>query len=70
MTEPLNPTLSGIVEEIIHSSDPAEPGQAQISIQGADELIGKLRIVNTLTKTNGEEVSLNKGDRVKVTIKS
>lgn len=70
MTEPLNPALPGVVEEIINPPNSTEPEQAQIAIQGADELIRKIRIVNTLTKTNGDEVSLNKGDTVKVTIKA
>jgi hypothetical protein len=70
MTVPLNPTLPGVVDEIINPPDPTGPGRAQISIQGEDELIGKIRIVNTLTKTNGDEVSLNKRDTVKVTIKA
>jgi hypothetical protein len=70
MIKPLNTTLPGIVEAIIPSSDPNQPEKAQIALQGADELVGEIRIANILTKQNGEEVSLKKGGTVKVTIKA
>jgi hypothetical protein len=70
MTKPIQTTLPGIVEEIIKSADSVEPEKAQIAIQGADDVMEEIRIVNTLTKKNGDEVSLEKGDTVKVTIKA
>lgn len=70
MTEPIQTTLPGIVEEIIKPSDSGEPEKAQIGIQGSDDLTDEIRIVNTLTKDNGDEVGLEKGDAVKVTIKA
>lgn len=69
MTKPIQTTLPGTVEEIINSSDSGEPEKAQIAIQGTD-VMEEIRIVNTLTKKNGDEVSLEKGDAVKVTIKA
>ncbi len=70
MTEPTSNTLPGIVEEIIHSSDPGKPDEAQIAIRGTEEFAGEIRIVNTLTQKNGDETSLAKGDAVKLTIKA
>jgi hypothetical protein len=70
MTNPLSTTLPGIVEQIINPSDPNQPEKALIAIQGADDVIEEIRIVNTLTRNNGDEVSLEKGDKVKVTIKA
>ncbi len=70
MTEPIQTTLPGFVEEIINSSDPGEPEKAQIAIQGADEVVGEIRIVNTLAQKNGDETNLEKGDVVRVTIKA
>jgi hypothetical protein len=70
MTKPIQTTLSGIVEEILKSSDSGDLDKAQIGIQGVDGLREEIRIINTLTKKNGDEVSLEKGDTVKVTIKA
>jgi hypothetical protein len=70
MTKPLHTTLPGIVEEIINSPNPGEPEKAEIAIQGADELMGEIRIVNSLTKKNGSEVALKQGETVQVTIKA
>lgn len=69
MTEPLNTTLSGTVEEIITPSDSSEPEKVQIAIQSADEL-QEIRIDNLLTKKNGDQVTLQKGATVEVTIKA
>jgi hypothetical protein len=56
------------VEKIIQSSDPNVPEEAQIAIENADALHREIHIVNTLTKKNGDEVSLKKGATVKVTV--
>ena len=63
-------TLPGTVEEIISPSVPSEPENAQIAVQGVDELPLEIRIDNTLTTKNGDEVRLKKGAPVKVTIKA
>ena len=70
MTEKPSATLPGTVEEIISPSDPSEPENAQIAVQGVDELPLEIRIDNTLTTKNGDEVRLKKGATVKVTIKA
>jgi hypothetical protein len=70
MTKPIQTSLPGIVEQIIKPSDSGEPEKAQIGIQGPDDLIEEIRIVNTLTNKDGDEASLEKGDAVKVTIKA
>jgi len=70
MTEQTSTTLHGTVEKIITSSDPSEPEKAQIAIENADKLYREVRIENTLTNANGEEVILKKGSAVEVTIKA
>jgi hypothetical protein len=67
MTEKPIITLSGLVDEIIAPSDPSQHEKAQIAVQSIDEL-QKIRIDSTLTE-NGDEVKLNKGETVKITIK-
>ena len=69
MTGSLSTTLPGVVEETIPSSDPTGTEKAQIAIPDIDGL-QQIRIGNILTKKNGDEVSLQKGDAVKVTIKA
>ncbi len=70
MTKPIQTTLPGIVEEIIKPSDSGDPEKAQIGVQSANDIREEIRIVNTLTQKNGDEVSLEKGDAVKITIKA
>jgi hypothetical protein len=71
MATPLpNVSLPGIVEKIIVSPHPSEPGKAQIAIEGADDLYRKICIENTLKDENGGEVSLQPGARVRVTVKA
>ena len=69
---PENPstTLPGVVEKIIKPVSPKEPEKAQIAIEGADDLYREIRIDNTLTKKNGEEVRLKPGAEVEVTVEA
>ena len=68
MTENPSVTLSGTVEKIIKPSGPNEPEKAQIAVEGADDLFREIRIENSLTDENGEEVRLKKGAEVEVTV--
>jgi len=61
-------TLSGTVEKVIESPFPNEPDKAQIAVEGADELYREIRIENTLTNEDGDEVSLKPGAQVEVTV--
>jgi hypothetical protein len=70
MTEKPNVTLPGKVEKIIESAGPSEPEKAEISIEGADPLYQEIRIENSLTDENGDEVSLKKGAEVDVTVEA
>jgi hypothetical protein len=70
MTKRSSTTLSGTVEEIISPSDPSKREEAPIAVQAADKPAVEIRIDNTLTTKNGDEVSLKKGATVKVTIKA
>jgi hypothetical protein len=65
-----NVTLPGKVEKIIKPASPSEPEKAEISIEGADTLYKEIRIENTLTDKNGNEVRLKKGADVDVTVEA
>jgi uncharacterized cupredoxin-like copper-binding protein len=70
MSEKPSTILPGTVEKIIKSPFPKEPEKAQISVEGADHLYREIRIDNTLTNENGEEVSLKPGAQVEVTVEA
>ena len=70
MSEMTSVTFAGTVDKIIVSPQPNEPEKAQISIEGADDLYKEIRIENSLTDENGEEVSLKKGAEVEVTVEA
>jgi hypothetical protein len=63
-------TMPGSVEKIIKPSQPSEPEKAQIAIEGADDLYREIRIENSLTDENGDEVRLKKGADVEVTVEA
>jgi hypothetical protein len=63
-------TLPATVAKIIQPADPQEPEKAQISIQGADDLYREIRIENSLTDENGNEVRLKKGAELEVTVEA
>jgi hypothetical protein len=68
VSEKNSTTLPGTVEKIIASPFPNEPEKAQIAVEGADDLYREIRIDNTLTNEDGEEVSLKLGAQVQVTV--
>jgi hypothetical protein len=70
MTEKPSVTLPGTVEHIIKPLHPSEPEKAQITIEGADDLYGEIRIENSLIDENGDEVRLKKGAEVEVTVEA
>jgi hypothetical protein len=61
-------TMTGTVEKIIPSIHPRGPEKAQIGVDGADGLYREIRIANTLTDKDGDEVRLRQGAHVDVTI--
>jgi hypothetical protein len=61
-------TLPGEVEKIIESPHPNEPEKAQISVEGADALYQEVRIQNSLTNDEGDEVGLKEGAEIDVTV--
>jgi anti-sigma B factor antagonist len=63
-------TLPGTVERIIPSPGPSIPEKAEISVEGADELHQEIRIENALTDEHGDEVRLEKGVSVEVTVEA
>jgi uncharacterized protein YfaS (alpha-2-macroglobulin family) len=70
MDEKPNATLSGTVEMIIKSPLANEPERAQIAVEEADHSYMQIRIENTLTDENGEEVHLKPDAKVRVTVRS
>lgn len=60
--------MRGIVDKIIPSSGPSQPEKAQIAVDGADRNYRDLRIENTLTDEHGDDVRLEKGGHVEVTV--
>ena len=70
MSEKSSTILPGTVDKIITSPYSDEPEKAQISVEGADHLYREIRIDNTLTNENGDEVSLKRGAHVEVTVEA
>lgn len=62
--------LPGTVNKIIQPVIPNLPEKAQIDVEGAEDLYREIRIENTLTDDNGEEVRLKEGARVDVSIEA
>lgn len=61
-------TVSGTVEKIIPPAPPSQAEKAQIVVHGADPRHRDIRIKNTLTDENGDDVRLKKGTHVEVTV--
>jgi len=61
-------SMPGTVDKIISPRRPSEPEKAQIAVDGADPRYRDLRIENTLTDENGDEVRIKKGAHVEVTV--
>ena len=70
MAEKVSVTLPGTVEKIIKSPHPSVPEKAEIAIDGADDLYREIRIENALTDRSGEEVRLQPGAKVDVTVEA
>jgi hypothetical protein len=63
-------TLPGTVDKIIPSPRSRQAEKAHIAVDGADRLYRYLRIENTLTDENGDDVKLKKGAHVEVTVEA
>ena len=61
-------TMPGTVDRIIPSPRRSLPERAQIAVDGPDHRNQDLRIENTLTDENGDDVKLKKGAHVDVTV--
>jgi hypothetical protein len=68
ISEKPSTTMPGTVDKIIPSPRPSQPEKAQIAVDGPDHRYRALRIENTLTDENGDEVRLKKGAHVEVTV--
>jgi len=63
-------TMDAKVQKIIKSPDPRIPDKAEIGIERADELYREIRIENTLTDEQGNQVELKQGAHVDVTVEA
>ena len=63
-------TKPGTVEKLVKPVDPREPERAQINIHGAEPLYQEIRIENTLTDQDGNEVKLKEGAEVEVHVEA
>jgi hypothetical protein len=70
MPEKSSVTMPGTVEKIIPPVHPSGPEKAQIALEGGDELYREIRIDNSLTDENGDEVRLKKGAEVEITVEA
>ena len=70
MSDKATATLSGTVQRIIVSQLPNKPDKAQINVAGSDPLHRELRIANSLTNKNGEDLRLKPGQTVEVTVEA
>ena len=68
--KPAATTLPATVQKIIPSHDPTLPEKAELAVEGADELYKEIRIENTLTDEQGNEVKLKPGAQVEVTVEA
>jgi hypothetical protein len=68
ISEQSSASMPGTVVRIIPSTRRSGPEKAQIDIHGVDSPYRKLRIENSLTDENGDEVKLKKGAHVEVTV--
>ena len=69
MSENPSTTVPAIVEKIIKPAPfSGQPEKAQISVKGADHYYREIRIENTLTDENGQEVGLKPGAEIQVTV--
>ncbi|MGC1902379.1 MAG: hypothetical protein WA715_01010 [Candidatus Acidiferrum sp.] len=63
-------TKPGTVGKLVKPVDPREPEKAQINIHGAEPLYQEIRIENTLTDQDGNEVKLKEGAEVEVHVEA
>jgi uncharacterized cupredoxin-like copper-binding protein len=70
MSEKPSVTLPGTVEKVIKSPHRGIAEKAEISVEGADHLYREIRIENKLVDEDGNEVKLNPGASVEVTVEA
>jgi protein involved in polysaccharide export with SLBB domain len=70
MNKKASTTLPGTVDKIVKPRALGKREQAQIEVEGADHIYREIRIDNALTDDLGQQVRLEPGDKVNVTIAS
>jgi hypothetical protein len=70
MAEKASVTLPGKVEKVIEPQSLGEPEKVQISIEDADALYREIRVENSLTDEDGNEVRLKEGADVDVKVEA
>jgi len=67
MNKPIT-TLPGKVKKVIPPPYPSAPEKVEVHVEGADPLYQEVRIENTLTDGDGNEVRLKPGADVEITV--
>ena len=70
MSDKAKTTKSGSVEKVVRSVDPLDADKAEIKIHDAEPLYQEIRIENSLTDADGNEVQLKEGAEVEVHIEA
>ncbi|HZR58283.1 MAG TPA: hypothetical protein VFA74_15520 [Terriglobales bacterium] len=70
MTGKPSTNLSGTVEKIIKSVNPADPEKVEIAVEQAEHLYREVRVENKLTNSDGETVKLKPGAQVDIVIEA
>jgi hypothetical protein len=63
-------TVPAVVNKIIQTGSARQPDKAEISVTPADYLFREIRIENTFTSPEGEQLSLKQGAQVEVTFEA
>jgi hypothetical protein len=63
-------TLTGIVTKTLTSTYTSQPERLEVSIPEADDLFREIRIENSFTSPEGEEVGLHAGTRLDITLEA
>ncbi len=70
MSKSTRKKLRGRVQKVLKPITPLQPEKAQISVEEADDLYREIRVENTLTDGNGNEVRLKPGAEVDVIVEA
>jgi predicted DNA-binding antitoxin AbrB/MazE fold protein len=62
--------VPAVVRKLLRPVDPDQPEKVEISIAAADHLYREIRLENTLTDLDGQQVALKDGARLDITLEA